>query len=90
MTREASKYKEYPNMQITGAEAPFRAYEEPQRPMPTEIHTVKLRLYADGIISAYEPGKHISMLAFETFNVFCGYWNIINRRVLIEKTGFYV
>lgn len=51
------------------------------------IHKVMIRTSSDGCISVFEPGYVTSSYRYYDFTSFFCDWNIITRRVLIEKVG---
>lgn len=93
MTKELT-YKDHYDINIVSSDR--MGYLEkvegllPPTKMDCKIHNVMIRICSDNTVSIFAPDHTLSSFAYDDFRYFLLDWRILNRRVLIEKTGFYL
>lgn len=80
---KAITYRDYPNVKIVST------YQVHRRPWAYGF-SVMLRFASDGHVSVFEDGKTMSLHTYGKPQHFLEDWQVINRKVLIEKVGFYI
>ena len=82
-------YKDHYDINIVSSDR-MKLIEYVYEDLDCTIHNVMLRLCSDGTVSIFEPGHTLAKFAYDDFKYFLLDWRILNRRVLFEKTGFYL
>jgi hypothetical protein len=59
----------------------------PPSGMDCKIHEVTIRIYSDDTVSIFTPTHTLSKFAYDDYSYFLLDWQILNRRILIEKIG---